>query len=272
MLNIVHIFFKKKAYNFFKKSTPKDIYKAIEDSRLFDGQFYLRTNSDVAQAGFDPLGHFIHSGAIEGRSPSIKFDLPAYLEANPRARTSGLNPIIDWLEFGPKGERVAPTPLLSKDAPAYYETFGWLSDHSNSLNSKSYTQFFVSSTEPSLPFPSSENYIHESYILTAPVTEPQRDALFKAIKSLSCPNPIHFFVDASCNFGDPPTIGLVFIGAHVQNCDSAVFINAPEVRLYFIDPHKLYFIHTFGPIFFSGFKSQLAASEWHRQLLLLLKT
>ena len=34
---------------------------------LFDGEDYLRRNSDVAAAGIDPHTHFIQSGALEGR-------------------------------------------------------------------------------------------------------------------------------------------------------------------------------------------------------------
>lgn len=264
MISIPYSFFKK-IYILFKKNTSEDNYKKIEDSKLFDRQFYLQTNPDVAQAEFDPLGHFIHSGALEGRSPSIHFDLPAYLEANPKARTSGLNPIIDWLEFGPKGERTAPKPLLSRDFPAYYETFGWLSENSNNLSSKPYVKFIISSNPATLA--SSEYIIHDSYILTTSAAEIQRDAILKAITSLSGPDSASFFVEISQKSGDEPTIGLVFINALIKEHDSSIFINAPEVRMYFINPLKIEFICTAGPILFSAFNSQHAASEWQRQLL-----
>jgi hypothetical protein len=55
---------------------------------LFNEAFYLRTNSDVAQAvsqgGFrDGFDHFIQSGQLENRNPSESIDLGGYVSANP---------------------------------------------------------------------------------------------------------------------------------------------------------------------------------------------
>lgn len=55
----------------------------------FNTSEYLAANPDVAQAGVNPLTHFLTYGAAEGRAPSAAyaevakgFDEPAYLEAN----------------------------------------------------------------------------------------------------------------------------------------------------------------------------------------------
>ncbi len=39
----------------------------LENSRLFDREFYLASYQDVARAGFDPLTHYVMHGSKEGR-------------------------------------------------------------------------------------------------------------------------------------------------------------------------------------------------------------
>lgn len=63
----------------FAASLPIDVRIA----RVFDRDFYLEENPDVATAGVDPLGHFLTFGEGEGRAPNALFDIQAYLVANP---------------------------------------------------------------------------------------------------------------------------------------------------------------------------------------------
>jgi hypothetical protein len=42
----------------------------VKRSGLFDAQWYLRHNADVAGAGIDPLRHYVEFGAREGRAPN----------------------------------------------------------------------------------------------------------------------------------------------------------------------------------------------------------
>lgn len=72
---------------------------AIAD-RAFDRAFYLRTYPDVAQAGLDPLEHFMAHGWREGRDPSADFSVRAYREAFPEVAASGENPFVHWLANG----------------------------------------------------------------------------------------------------------------------------------------------------------------------------
>ena len=46
---------------------------------LFDRDFYLSRNQDVARCGIDPLDHFLTAGLAEGRSPCALFDPEFYL-------------------------------------------------------------------------------------------------------------------------------------------------------------------------------------------------
>lgn len=56
-----------------------------DPNRLFDSDFYLESNPDVAAAGVNPLQHYLSFGQFEGRqpSPSYSFDGDFYLASNP---------------------------------------------------------------------------------------------------------------------------------------------------------------------------------------------
>src|SRR6476619_7495599 len=53
--------------------------ESLLSSALFDPEYYLEQNPDVAAAGIDPAIHNIRFGGIEGRNPSAAFDASAYL-------------------------------------------------------------------------------------------------------------------------------------------------------------------------------------------------
>ncbi len=105
---------------------------------LFDHEWYLATNPDVAAVGLDPwlhylkhgaaekrdpnplfqsdwyisqyfsassqhinpLLHYWHEGAAQSCNPNQLFDGTWYLQNNPDARASGLNPLQHYREFG----------------------------------------------------------------------------------------------------------------------------------------------------------------------------
>ncbi|HEX8077810.1 MAG TPA: glycosyltransferase, partial [Chthoniobacterales bacterium] len=75
-------------------------------ARHFDARYYLAHNRDVANAGFEPVDHYIQHGWREGRHPNPLFDSAFYLNHNSRLRRSGLNPYLHYLEIGrAKGRR-----------------------------------------------------------------------------------------------------------------------------------------------------------------------
>lgn len=63
-------------------------YFAVRRSGVFDARYYLDRYPDVAQAGFDPLMHFVEHGMREGREASagLRLELPA---AAPEAEAEG---------------------------------------------------------------------------------------------------------------------------------------------------------------------------------------
>jgi hypothetical protein len=64
---------------------------------LFHSAFYLKTYSDVASAGINPLVHYILHGASEGRFPNRFFDSRYYSESLPETERAGLNPLTHYL-------------------------------------------------------------------------------------------------------------------------------------------------------------------------------
>src|SRR5262249_9418898 len=63
----------------------------IARSGLFDRAWYLASNPDVADAGVDPLYHYVMFGVHEGREPSPSFDTRDYLANNVEAAVAGTN-------------------------------------------------------------------------------------------------------------------------------------------------------------------------------------
>lgn len=100
-------------------------------SGLFDPVYYLKNFEDVAQAGMDPLIHYVDFGAKENRNPSDFFDTEYYVSNNLDVVTKKLNPLLHYLELGIKNGRPTraleanridwnlpppPTPRISRDS------------------------------------------------------------------------------------------------------------------------------------------------------------
>ena len=86
--------------------------------KLFDAEFYLRTNPDVAAARMDPLKHYVKYGAAERRQPHPLFDPAHYLASCPAASAADNNtenPLLHFLEQS--GSWANPHPLF--DCRAY---------------------------------------------------------------------------------------------------------------------------------------------------------
>lgn len=82
--------------------------RLVEASGLFDRDWYLKENPDVAANGADPLDHFLLFGGQEGRAPSRSFDSGAYLRANTDVAEAGVNPLVHYLIHGrSEGRQVA---------------------------------------------------------------------------------------------------------------------------------------------------------------------
>lgn len=81
---------------------PTSDETAIMDAMrgFFDAAWYLERYPDIAQAGVDPLRHFIAHGADEGRDPNPWFDSAWYTRHYPDVAASGLNPLLHYMKAG----------------------------------------------------------------------------------------------------------------------------------------------------------------------------
>jgi hypothetical protein len=90
-------------------------YRLIASSPLFDAQWYLANNPDVAANRADPVLHYLLNGSAEGRAPGPNFDAVAYLDANPDVAESGQNALVHYLLHGClEGRRLSPDPKFLK--------------------------------------------------------------------------------------------------------------------------------------------------------------
>jgi glycosyltransferase involved in cell wall biosynthesis len=101
----------------------------IYSSGLFDAEWYVITNPDVAENGGNPLEHYVFNGVKEGRSPSYLFDVNWYLEQNPDVKLAGVDPLRHYYEYG---EAEGRKPSIYFD-PVFYRAHNALQTGENAL-------------------------------------------------------------------------------------------------------------------------------------------
>ncbi|WP_051036056.1 hypothetical protein [Stanieria cyanosphaera] len=83
-------------------SDIRAIKLSFQGDELFDSNFYLSHNSDVAKLGMNPFTHYMEYGWKEGRDPNCLFDTSFYLEKNIDVRKAGINPFKHFIQTGYK--------------------------------------------------------------------------------------------------------------------------------------------------------------------------
>lgn len=73
---------------------------AIKQSGLFDEDWYRSQYPDVAEAGVDPVEHYLWIGAGLGRNPAPSFDTLAYCKQHADDIATGENPLLHHLRTG----------------------------------------------------------------------------------------------------------------------------------------------------------------------------
>jgi hypothetical protein len=71
----------------------------------FDNNYYLKFYPEVAASGINPLYHYLRHGAAEGRNPSSKFNTVLYVQSNPEVVERRMNPLAHYLKYGLGGNR-----------------------------------------------------------------------------------------------------------------------------------------------------------------------
>jgi hypothetical protein len=93
----------------FISSFPDEIL--LRYSKYFDKEWYLAAYQDVANAGVDPVKHYLEHGWKEGRNPSSLFSTAYYLDHNPDIKEGGMNPLLHYIKFGQFEDRhIEPVP------------------------------------------------------------------------------------------------------------------------------------------------------------------
>lgn len=88
----------------------------LRASGLFDAEWMLARNPDLAGSGLDPLLHFHRFGWREGRWPNPYFDPAYYLARHPDVRAAGTDPLLHYIERG-EAQGCRPVPWFD---PAWY--------------------------------------------------------------------------------------------------------------------------------------------------------
>ncbi|MBV2186329.1 MAG: glycoside hydrolase family 99-like domain-containing protein [Rhizobium sp.] len=97
-----------------KKLRLKHEAELISASGLFSPEWYLQAYPDVAEAGEDPLIHYLQHGVAERRNPNSLFDTDWYLRQYPDVAESGQNPLFHFVMYG-AAERRDPGPGFSTE-------------------------------------------------------------------------------------------------------------------------------------------------------------
>lgn len=72
----------------------------LQASKLVHARWYEQGYPDVVRLGLHPIDHYLRIGAALGRNPSSRFDTRFYLNSNPSARASHLNPLVHYILHG----------------------------------------------------------------------------------------------------------------------------------------------------------------------------
>ena len=116
MKDVVKKLFKKES-----KKTKQTGIEGVYHSGLFDEQWYLESNPDVAECGVNPLEHYYFNGHKEGRTPNYLFDPLWYLAAYTDVAEADMEPLEHYIRFGEKEGR-QPSPAF--DTAFYKATQG----------------------------------------------------------------------------------------------------------------------------------------------------
>jgi glycosyltransferase involved in cell wall biosynthesis len=102
-------------------------YIDIEKSELFSAEWYLVQYPDVADAGVNPIQHYLSYGAFEGRDPGPKFSTIGYLQRYPDVAKASVNPLLHYLRNGRAEGRIAtPSENFQITQRVYRNLAGYL--------------------------------------------------------------------------------------------------------------------------------------------------
>ena len=81
-------------------------YKLVEESGLYNHEYYSEQVSKGFGSPRHGLLHYLEHGFKQGYNPSKYFDGEAYFNRYPDVKNSSLNPLVHYLKYGIKEERI----------------------------------------------------------------------------------------------------------------------------------------------------------------------
>ena len=88
----------------------------LRSSTLFNANWYLAHNPDVAEAKIDAVRHYLLFGGFEGRDPGPDFSSSWYLTENKDVQLAGINPLIHFLKYGvAEGRAMQSSEVVEED-------------------------------------------------------------------------------------------------------------------------------------------------------------
>ncbi|WP_422450378.1 MULTISPECIES: hypothetical protein [unclassified Endozoicomonas] len=82
------------------KAKLKEKIVLIEQSGLFDIQWYTKTYPAAAKYKAGAIAHYLILGANKGHNPSPDFNSSWYLDAYQDVKEAGINPLLHYIQFG----------------------------------------------------------------------------------------------------------------------------------------------------------------------------
>lgn len=80
-------------------------FKAVEDSGLFDYDYYMTTSGIAERSPRRALLHYLEIGYTRGFNPSEDFNSNDYLKKYPDVEENGWNPLVHYVKYGIREER-----------------------------------------------------------------------------------------------------------------------------------------------------------------------
>lgn len=88
--------------------------KHIRQTDLFDAEYYLASNEDVAKRGLDPLLHYVQYGDRENRKPSPLFDPGYYRQRAKHCKFVEINSLLHYVAVG-RHLKISPSTWFDKN-------------------------------------------------------------------------------------------------------------------------------------------------------------
>ena len=80
--------------------TFDDLAREVEQSGLFDADWYVKTFPDARLVDVTPIQHFVRFGLLLQRDPGPRFDTRHYVEVNPDVVAAGMDPLLHYIRHG----------------------------------------------------------------------------------------------------------------------------------------------------------------------------